>query len=132
MQRNATSSALLHWIAIGALGCALLLSCSGDDDDDASDAGEDPRGEPCAQPGYTETGCQCDSGARGRRQCQANSRWEPCRCPPATQQCVAGQDVECFLCPGETEPRITKCLQGGTFDCACDQSSGDSGRGGGD
>ena len=126
MQRN-----LLLWIAMTALGCAFVTGCGGDDDDGADAGKDDAKGEPCAQPGYTMTGCQCASGALGRRQCMPNSIWEPCRCPPASQQCVEGQDVECFLCPGETKGRITKCLQGGTFDCACPMSSDEAGRSGG-
>ena len=128
MQRNA-----LLWIVTGALACALAVVACGADDDDDDEKTPDAAagGDACALPGFTETGCQCASGALGRRQCQKNGTWEACRCPPASQQCVEGQDVECFMCPGESKPRITKCLQGGTFDCACDTRSSDSGRGGG-
>jgi len=115
------------WNAIGALGLALALAsvpaCGGDDDD--ADAGDDEgEGEPCPSPGFTQTGCVCPSTAVGKRVCQPNGYWEACRCPPANQQCVEGQDVECFVCPGESKPRMTKCLMGGTFDCACDTRSG--------
>ena len=119
------------WIALGALALALAFAapaCGGDNDDDA-DAGDDTGGrERCPNPGFTETGCVCASSALGKRVCGTKGYWDACRCPPATQQCVEGQDVECFLCSGESKPRITKCLQGGTFDCACPSGSGDDRR----
>jgi hypothetical protein len=119
------------WLAIGLVMLGAMLGACGGDDDDSADAGEDEdKAQPCGSPGFTETGCVCTSGALGRRVCQEDHTWESCKCPPATQQCVQGQDVECYLCPGESKPRITKCLQGGTFDCSCGMQSGSSGGGG--
>jgi hypothetical protein len=111
---------------MGALGLALAaLPACGGDDGDSPDAGDEDERERCGSPGFTETGCVCDTGALGKRVCQADGFWQTCRCPPASQQCVEGQDVQCFPCAGEDEGRITKCLQGGTFDCACDTRSDD-------
>jgi hypothetical protein len=107
-----------RWFVLGMFGAvfAFTSACGADDDD--VDAG--PEGERCASPGYTETGCLCGNGAVGRRTCGANSIWKECSCPPVNEQCAEGRDVQCNPCPGETTGRITKCLQAGTFDCACE------------
>jgi hypothetical protein len=110
------------WAAVGMFAFTLAYApACGSDDDGGPDAGDvDDDREACAQPGFTETGCVCASGAVGKRTCRPDGYWEACGCPPAGTQCVEGQDVQCFPCPGEAKGRLTKCLQAGTFDCACD------------
>lgn len=109
------------WIAVLLLGLTLGFagSCGGDDDDSDGGSAGSGSGEPCASPGYTQTGCTCSDGALGRRICAKNHYWDACKCPPVTQQCVEGEKVKCNPCTGETEGRITTCLQGGTYDCGC-------------
>jgi hypothetical protein len=112
----------------GALRIALILSalcwaaaCGGSKNDGDDDAGPQP--DKCLQPGSTMTGCICSSDqAPGSRNCLKSFIWSQCKCPdkPPPGDCqFEGQDVVCDLCPGETEHRMTKCLQGGTFDCSC-------------
>jgi hypothetical protein len=108
-----------RWFVLGVLGVVLAATsaCGGDDDDGA--AGSGPGGERCASPGFTETGCACGNGAVGKRTCGADGIWNECGCPAVTEQCVEGRDVQCNPCSGETKGRVTKCLQGGTYDCGC-------------
>jgi hypothetical protein len=117
----------------GGLGIALVLALGGPGGCSSSKvepigggAGTDA-GEPCQQAGQTLTGCSCKPGQPpGLRHCEKNLIWTACMCPPAqpASKCAQGQDVLCNLCPGESVGRMTKCLQDGTFDCACPASSG--------
>jgi hypothetical protein len=111
-----------RWIVLGVIGLVfgVLGACGGDDDDDGGGAGAgSKKGETCASPGFTETGCLCGNGAVGRRTCNKDAIWEECKCPPVNEMCVEGRDVQCNPCPGETKGKVVKCLQAGTFDCGC-------------
>jgi len=104
-------SALLWSAACGSKG-------GGDGDDDAGS-----QSEKCRQAGTTETGCTCSADQQpGSRNCQKDLTWSACRCPEKlgpTDCQFEGQDIQCNPCPGEKVGRMTKCLQGGTFDCSC-------------
>ena len=110
------------WLALLAAG---LLSFGGACGDDSSSGEEDdtPEGEPCSSPGRSETGCMCSSSRPpGYRQCTEEGVWSACSCPPAMadNECrFPGQTIECWACPGESEGRITECLEDRTFDCSC-------------
>ncbi len=100
------------------LACALATACG---DDSRSDSGDDGVAPECT-PGRTETGCMCSTERPpGSRHCDDEGMWEACVCPPAqsSERCSPGQEVLCFLCPGERERRRTTCLSSGTFDCSC-------------
>ena len=98
-----------------------MAACGGSKGDDDEDAGS--QSEKCLQAGSTQTGCMCSSEQRpGSRKCQKNLTWSACKCPEKLEPngCeFEGQDVLCNPCPGEDKGRMTKCLQGGTFDCSC-------------
>src|SRR3954451_4540662 len=115
--------ALLRF-GLGALAfgvCTLGTGCGGDDDDVKGDASEP---QPCLQSGQIDSPCTCSADQPpGYRQCKADFTWGMCRCPEGrgmTDCENVGDPVTCPTnCPGEKAPRMTKCLQGGTFDCSC-------------
>jgi hypothetical protein len=114
-----------HGVLAGCLALfvgALVPSC-GDDD------GDGPQGETCPQAGALDDGCICSSDRpAGIRRCLDSRVWGECMCgEPFDQPCEPGDPVEC-TCPGESTPRTTECLIGGTFDCDC-ESGGASGNG---
>lgn len=108
-------------IALALSALCWIAACGSKGDDDDEDAG--PQAEKCPQAGQTMTNCTCSADQPpGSRNCQKNLTWSPCKCPAAlgpTDCQFPGQDVQCNPCPGETVGRMTKCLQGGTFDCTC-------------
>jgi hypothetical protein len=112
-------------LAIVAAGLLALAPACGDDDQGSGDQDDDePNGEACSTPGYTET-CTCSSQQpAGYRECTEDMIWTACTCRAApdagSNECdFAGQRVNCFPCPGESEGRTTMCLQNRTFDCSC-------------
>jgi hypothetical protein len=108
-------------IALALSALMWSAACGGSKGDDDEDAGS--QAEKCPQAGITQTGCVCSSEQpSGSRNCQKDLTWSACKCPGKTgpTDCqFEGQDVLCNPCPGETKGRMTKCLQGGTFDCTC-------------
>jgi hypothetical protein len=122
-----------NWSA-GLLLAVLALmfgaSCGGDDDGDGDDGAGgtgDPGREACVSPG-TNMNCTCVAGGpMGTRHCDSDMFWSACTCPedhPDRNGCdYDGQRVLCDLCPGETERRMTTCMDN-TFDCSCSQDGG--------
>lgn len=124
----------LWWAVLTASVLSLAGAC-GDDDDGSSEEDDEPDGEECLNPGQTMTGCTCASDRPpGSRQCTRDGIWSACTCPPRREdnECdFEGQTIECWICPGEEEGRITECLEDGTFDCSCRDGGmpSDAGRG---
>jgi hypothetical protein len=112
------------WARYRRLHAALLvlvwLGACGDDGTADSDSGPDAA-VVCTK-GRTETGCMCSpEQPAGSRHCGDDERWEACVCPPpgTNLRCSPGQEVLCFMCPGERERRKTACLESGTYVCDC-------------
>jgi hypothetical protein len=107
-----------------AASVLVLASACGDDDEDPEDEDE-PDGEECASAGLTDNNCRCSARQpMGYRQCTEDLIWTACTCREARdagdRDCdIVGQPIVCWPCPGETEGRMTECLQDRTFDCSC-------------
>jgi len=122
------------WLVLIAASMLGLAPACGDDDEGGEDD-DAPDGEECFSSGQTET-CRCSSRqAPGYRQCTDDLIWTACTCQSAgdagDRDCMfVGQPVRCWPCPGETEGRMTECLQDRTFDCSCRGDAGASRDGG--
>jgi hypothetical protein len=122
MSLHSRSARRVAWFAPALLSIALLLVACSDDDGGGGDGQDTVMGEPCPQPGFTETGCTCDNGGMGSRTCSAEGVWSDCACrPPRGEfECdYEGQPIQCDPCPGEDEGRMTTCPASLMFDCSC-------------
>lgn len=134
-----TTTSTRVWVCLAALLSCLWLAC-GDDSGGGKGNGDDaPKGEPCLQPGATQTGCSCLNGGVGSRHCTQDKVWTECACarPLEPSECeFDGQKVVCHPSGSCAEEWEVEC-RSNTFDCTCpaDQggggASGDGGSGGG-
>jgi hypothetical protein len=65
----------------------------------------------------------CGPRQNGTTTCGEDGYWRTCSCVtlPDGAMCREGEKLRCgSLCPGENEPRMTRCVNG-TYDCRCDR-----------
>ena len=106
------SAVLWGALCMGTLGC-------GEDKTESADAGTTGKNK-CIAPGIGGM-CMCGPGRNGTNTCGEDGYWTSCLCVslPDGALCHEGEALICTnTCPGESKPRMTRCLNG-KYDCTC-------------